>query len=214
MGQTAITFHAGDVSLEGVVGSPDGATGPVPGVVICHPHPLAGGNMNNNLVLAVYQALLDGGFAALRFNFRGVGNSRGSHTRGEREPEDAEAALNALEERADVDGGRLAMMGYSFGSRVLLKNLARYRGVRAFALLSSPLDSLEGPDVAGDGRPKLFVCGDRDRGVASDSFREKVESFGGASEVVLVPGADHFWVGRETEAARHTVRFFQGQLRA
>ena len=50
--------------------------------------------------------------------------------------------------------------------------------------------------------------------MASDSFREKVESFGGASEVVLVPGANHFWVGRETEAARHTVRFFQGQLRA
>ncbi|MQL51043.1 hypothetical protein GFC01_01910 [Desulfofundulus thermobenzoicus] len=47
--------------------------GPFPGVVLCHPHPLYGGNMNNNVILAVSQALTSNGIASLRFNFRGVG---------------------------------------------------------------------------------------------------------------------------------------------
>ena len=98
------------------MGCPDEVPGPLPGVVVCHPHPLGGGNMNNNLVASVYLALIESGFVALRFNFRGVGNSEGSHAQGEKEPEDAEAALDLLKGRADVDADRLGMAGYSFGT--------------------------------------------------------------------------------------------------
>ena len=84
MRQSAVSFKIknklGDLDLEGVVAQPDAGLGPWPGVVMCHPHPLFGGNMDNNVVLAVTSALNDQGFATLRFNFRGVGNSEGEHT--------------------------------------------------------------------------------------------------------------------------------------
>ena len=52
MRQKAVTFQADDLNFEGVVAEPDEAAGPVPGVVICHPGPRNGGNMDNNVVLS------------------------------------------------------------------------------------------------------------------------------------------------------------------
>ena len=212
MQQSTIAFKSGDLTLEGVVGWPEAASGSLPGVVVCHPHPLGGGNMNNNLVLSLYLALVGSGFVALRFNFRGVGNSEGAHTERENEPEDAEAALQTLKDRAGVDGNRLGMVGYSFGTGVILSSLSKYIDAKAFALYSPPLRYLEHPNIDDDTRPKLFVCGDRDHAVDVVSLQEKVESYKQPSECRVVPGADHFWVGHEAEAARHAVRFFAETL--
>ena len=63
MRQSAVSFKAKGLNFEGIVGQPDGDSGPFPAVVICHPHPLFGGNMDNNVVLAVSFALVDQGFA-------------------------------------------------------------------------------------------------------------------------------------------------------
>jgi alpha/beta superfamily hydrolase len=207
MGQMAISFKSGDITLEGVAGYPETSAGPFPGVVICHPHPLGGGNMNNNLVVSVYDALLGMGFAALRFNFRGVGGSQGTHAGGEREPEDAEAALATLGRNQHVDRERLGMAGYSFGTGVILRNLSGYASARSFLLYSPPVRFLEYPGIGEDVRPKLFVCGDRDRSVPVGDLREKLESLPEA-ELRVVTGADHFWDGRESEAAGHAVEFF------
>ena len=168
--------------------------------------------MNNNLVASVFYALVESGFAVLRFNFRGVGNSQGTHAEGEKEPEDAEAALEALRERRDVDGDRLGMAGYSFGTGVILRNLAGYAAAKSFLLYSSPIRFLEHSGIGEDGRPKLFVCGDRDRSVPVESLKEKLESLPAAVEWRIVPGADHFWAGRESEAAGHAVEFFNRTL--
>src|SRR5512143_2352484 len=64
-----VTFHSGELTIEGDLALADGATR---GAVVCHPHPQYGGDMNNNVVLAVSRALHDSGQATLRFNFRGV----------------------------------------------------------------------------------------------------------------------------------------------
>ena len=77
MRQSAVSFEADGLTFEGVVAQPDEGTGPWPGVVICHPHPLHGGNMDNNVVLALALGLAQEGFVTLRFNFRGVGGSQG-----------------------------------------------------------------------------------------------------------------------------------------
>ena len=134
MGEIAVTFQSRELRLEGVLGYPDGASRPLPGVVLCHPGPLSGGNMNNNLVLSVHIALPEQGIVSLRFNFRGVGNSEGVHAQGELEPEDAEAALKVLQDRADVDENPLGMAGYPFWSGVILSSLSRYASAKAFVL--------------------------------------------------------------------------------
>ena len=60
-----VTIPCGDITLEGLLHTPDG-TGPFPGIVVCHPHPQYGGDMYNNVVGALVRAALDSGFAALR----------------------------------------------------------------------------------------------------------------------------------------------------
>ena len=212
MRQRAVSINRGELRLEGVVGCPDEVSGPAPGVVICHPGPAGGGNMNNNLVLSLYFALIDNGFIALRFNFRGVGSSQGIHSQGEKEPEDAAAALELLAASPDVDRDRIGMPGYSFGTGVILCGLSRYKAVKAFVLYSSPVRFLECPGLSEDDRPKQFICGDRDYAVEIASLKEKVASLGHSSECRVVSDVDHFWMGHEAEASRLAVDFFNKTL--
>ena len=72
---------------------------PVAAAVVCHPHPRGGGTMNNNVVYRAAKTLVDGGVAALRFNFRGVGSSTGQYDEGVGEEEDVQAALEFLRSR-------------------------------------------------------------------------------------------------------------------
>ena len=58
MRQSAVSFKAKNLSFEGVVAQPEGDLGPFPGVVVCHPHPLFGGNMDNNVVLSLAYSLV------------------------------------------------------------------------------------------------------------------------------------------------------------
>ena len=206
--ERAVTLGSGDLQLEGILGRPDDATRGLAAVVVCHPHPLHGGNMNNNLVLAVHQELVRNGFVALRFNFRGVGNSQGTHSNGEKEPEDALAALDYLKSLEYVDSRRLGMAGYSFGAGVILGSLAIYGVTKGVVLLGTPIRYLDDPRIQGDSRPKLFVSGDRDHVAPAKELRSKVAALGPLAECRTVPGADHFWAGQETEAARQTVEFF------
>ena len=79
-------------TLEGFLHLPEG-DGPFPGVVVCHPHPQMGGDMNNNVVMGVCYSLFIAGIASLRFNFRGAGRSQGVYDEGRGEMDDALAAL-------------------------------------------------------------------------------------------------------------------------
>src|SRR6185503_20378065 len=82
--------------LEGILRE---ASSAVAAAIVCHPHPKGGGTMNNNVVYRAAKALVDGGVATLRFNFRGVGASTGSHAHGVGEEDDARAALDWLAAR-------------------------------------------------------------------------------------------------------------------
>ena len=93
MKQSHFIFPCNDLSLEGIAHMPQG-NGPFPSVVVCHPHPLYGGDMDNNVVVAVCQALVQRSIVGFRFNFRGVGQSTGRHAQGIGEQQDVEAALS------------------------------------------------------------------------------------------------------------------------
>ena len=85
------------------------------GVVITHPHPLYGGNMDNPVVVETASAFARKGFTTLRFNFRGTGGSTGMYDNGQGEQNDVIAALGFLKERGCKT---LFLAGYSFGSRI------------------------------------------------------------------------------------------------
>src|SRR5256886_8683604 len=100
---------ARDIVLEGRLAVPAGARA---GVVICHPHPLYGGDMDNPVVVRVQEVCAKLGLATLRFNFRGVGGSGGTHGGGLAVADDARIALDVL---AQATGEvPLAIAGHSF----------------------------------------------------------------------------------------------------
>jgi alpha/beta superfamily hydrolase len=164
--------------------------------------------MHNNVVVALCEVLADEGFVALRFNFRGVGRSGRRHGGGIDEREDARAALDFLASRPGVDASRLCLAGYSFGAVVAL-SLGDGR-LKAVAAVSPPLGSETPLAVT---CPTLFVFGERDD-IAPPRDLERIGSdLAAGSRVVVVPGADHFWLGFEDRLAGEVGYFFLERTR-
>lgn len=204
----AISFESGGLRLEGRLGLPSGE-GPVPGVVICHPHPLYGGDMDNALVMGVAAALVGSGFAVLRFNFRGVGASQGEFAQGAGELADALAAVTFLTGSKEVNGSHIGIAGYSFGAGIAALAAAQQQAsLGAVALVSCPPGPLGASKAQGVLAPKLLVCGDRDHIISPEVFSALAQGFRDPKEVHLVPGADHFWRGREDAVGSLLARFF------
>ncbi len=208
----SLTFPCGDLSLEGVLHLPVRQAGvpestPAAAVVVCHPHPQYGGDMENNVVMVACQALVSQGFAALRFNFRGVGASEGAFDQGEGERNDVRAALSYLASLPDVDDERLGLVGYSFGALVAAE--VADSDLRALALVSPPVAHA---DLRVDwGCPALVLGGNQDQNAPASGG---LEAIGGASDVELrvVSGADHFWWGFEEELGEALAGFFERHL--
>src|SRR5260370_37728109 len=93
MKEVPISFRSGELTLEGLIANPGGDA---PAAVVCHPHPMYGGSMFNNVVEAILGALWELGYATLRFKFRGVGWSEGESGGGRGEADDACAAMAVL----------------------------------------------------------------------------------------------------------------------
>ena len=207
----ALTIARNGVSLEAVLHVPE-AQGPVPGVVVCHPHPLYGGDMHNNVVMAIVAGVLDAGAAALRFNFRGVPGSTGTHDKGNGERDDAVAALRAMREDKRVDGSRVGIAGYSFGANVAMAVAAGDSAVPALALVGAPAAGLATPEATGYPHPKLIVAGDRDNALPADQIDALTRAMKGPVEVQVLPGADHFLLGYEGAISKQVQAFFAATL--
>ncbi len=214
MTRTAITIESSGVSLEGRLELPDGASAAArcAAVVVCHPHPLYGGSMDNNVVAAVAGGLLQRGIGALMFNFRGVGRSGGAPGDRDEALADAGAVLAFAAGLEAVDEARIGLAGYSFGSGVAAAAAAS--SIPALALIALPISMAdEGrAALAAYANPLLLLSGSADDGSAEEGLQELAQSTAGPASVEIVPGADHFWWGHEHAIARTAGEFFEGAL--
>lgn len=213
MRQSAVSFQAKGLNFEGIVATPDAARAPVPGIVLCHPHPLFGGNMDNNVIIAVSFALAGQGFATVRFNFRGVGNSEGQHSKGEQEHNEILGAFDLLKAWPGVDGKRLGLAGYSFGTSVILGSADVQKKAQAIALISPPLRAFPDTPLKKSKTPTLIISGDRDKLVQSDELQPNLAAFAHPPQLQIVPGADHYWGGLERQLVGPVTDFFAANLK-
>ena len=202
-----LTFPGGDLTLEGLIHRPVAV--PHPAVVVCHPHPLFGGDMYNSVVVAVCQALVEAGIAALRFNFRGVGRSLGRFGDGVGERADAIAALARLRQIEGVDPARVGIVGYSFGAAVALA--AADDQVAALAAISPPHFAGGVPPLA-ILCPAFLITGDRDDVAPPASLAALAKVLGPRCQLEVVPGADHFWWGYGEKLAQAVAGFLRHSL--
>jgi alpha/beta superfamily hydrolase len=209
--ENRVKFPCGDLILEGLTTVPE-SKGPFPGVVVCHPHPLYGGEMNNNVVIPICQALAQASIASLRFNFRGVGASQGKFAEGIGEREDIVAAISYLSTLEAVDKERIGLCGYSFGGAVSLEVAPADEMVKALALIS-PAVSTYVP-LKQYTKPKLIVCGGADQFVSIISLQRLAEELPPPNDFELVSGADHFWGGYEDKVAARVATFFANAFKS
>ena len=206
-------FPCGELPLEGEWLIPDGE-GPFPAVVVCHPHPPSGGNMNNGVVTAVWQGLAGRSLAAFRFNFRGVGASQGSFADGLGEQEDVRAALDFALASPAIDTGRTGLAGYSFGAMMAFRVALRDERVKALAMVAAPLSDTNWEQLKQYTRPKLYLIGDRDQMMPLERFKQHTTAAADPNPYQLIPGADHYLAGRENEVAGRISAFFTSGLSA
>jgi hypothetical protein len=207
-----VTIPCGDITLEGFLHTPDGdpksrPAAPFPGIVVCHPHPQYGGDMYNNVVGALVRAALESGFAALRFNFRAVGESEGAHSGGQAEPDDVRAAFAFLAAQPEIESGRVALAGYSFGAAMALLASPDVSPT-GLALVSLPTSAGELSPPEGD-FPLLLVSGDRDEYSDTDALTNLAEAAGDRARIEIVPGVDHFWMGSDDRLTETAAAFLR-----
>ena len=182
------------VALEARVHMP---LSPQGGVVVCHPHPLYGGDMDNPVVVRMAEVCGALDLTTLRFNFRGVGRSSGVHGDGLTEPLDVEAGLARLAAVVGTDRP-VALAGYSFGAAVVADVAARHVELAGVALVAPPLARMEPGRFAPLerlGSRLLVVAGTDDEICPADTLGRLADTLPRAT-VHLIEGANHFFFGK------------------
>jgi uncharacterized protein len=163
--------------------------------VVCHPHPLFGGTLTNKVVHTLARTFNDAGMASLRFNFRGVGASAGTHDAGPGEVQDALAAVRYCRERWPQV--HLWLAGFSFGAAVAVRASAAAAPVGVVAVAPA-VDRMDIGAVMPQ-CPWLVVLGDADDVVSPQRMLEWARGLRPQPAIQVLPGAGHYFHGRLPE---------------
>lgn len=170
--------------------------------VVCHPHPLFGGTMDNKVITTLARAMRETGIPTVRFNFRGVGASEGEFDAGAGETADALSIAAWCATR--WPGRKLVVCGFSFGAFVAC-NLAQRAAVAHLVTVAPPVAMFDFSALEAPQCPWLVVQGDADEVVDAQSvidWVEKLRRVNGSRpppRLVVMPGAGHFFHGRLLE---------------
>jgi hypothetical protein len=189
--EEALTVYVPDgPALEarlGPVASPKG------GFVVCHPHPLYGGDMDNPVVIRAAQVAQTAGYASLRFNFRGAGGSEGVHDKGRGEQEDVRAAMAVLATHLPA-GSRVGVMGYSFGAAMAARATRPSAPEAPLGLIAPPLGMYELDFLHASPGRLLLVAGTADSYCPVEALHRLAALT--SAEERIIEGADHFFFGK------------------
>ena len=193
-----IDFEGPVGRLEGILWEPEGP--PRAAAVFCHPHPLGGGTMQNNVVYRAARGLQEAGLAVLRFNFRSVGRSAGEHDGNGAEDGDLSAALDLMAER--YPNLPLWSAGFSFGSRTTCRVAAvEPRIVRivlvALPVLAYPCDMAHQVTQPG----YALMAGEDEYGTLA-ALEERFPELAARLETHEIPGQSHFFPGALPEVTQ------------
>ncbi len=204
--KAAIPGPAG--TLEANVDLPRGPATAV--AIVCHPHPLHGGTMQNKVTHTVARAFARLGAAAVRFNFRGVGESEGAYGEGAGEALDCIAAIEWA--RSEWPERAVYLGGFSFGAAVAI-HVAQPQQVRGLVTVAPPVVRMS-PEFEPPRCRWLLLQGEEDDVVSPAAVRRWAEAQDPVPELRMVAGAGHFFHGQLRTIADAVERFFAADLRS
>lgn len=177
--------------------------------LVLHPHPLYGGTMHNPVVFHCARALHEAGFETLRINFRGVGESTGTHDRGVGEVDDAREALDFLLAQ-QPEAREVIVAGFSFGSAVALRLGCSDDRVHRMIAIACPAGMYDFTFLGRCTKPKLFVHGDRDDLAPLSLLEDALDRISVPdAELRVVHGTGHFFESH-LDALRAEITRFAG----
>jgi uncharacterized protein len=189
--------------LEALLESP--ADKPASGVaLVCHPHPQQGGTMQNKVAHTLAKAFVNCGFRALRFNYRGVGNSEGEYDEARGELDDALAALAYLRQR--WPGETFWIAGFSFGAAIAIRAAVAETPAGLVSVAPAVYRFANNLEVQ-PACPWLIVHGDQDELIPLDETIQWVNSMAAGPELEVFADTGHFFHGKLVQL-RETVTAF------
>ncbi|MEE8118410.1 MAG: alpha/beta fold hydrolase [Gammaproteobacteria bacterium] len=203
--------------IDGAVGKLEALLDPVESLrpryagVVCHPHPLHEGSMHNKVAYMLARSLNQSGIAALRFNFRGVGASAGCYDNGAGEIDDAQKALQWMQEH--YASAKPILTGFSFGAQVSL-NAALHSPVSALVSVAPPVQRFEPSFKPDPICPWLVVQGTEDELVDARQVEEWATGLPSAPTLVIMPDTDHFFHGKLNDLRGVVCSFLDSALEA
>ncbi|MCE9594090.1 MAG: alpha/beta hydrolase [Planctomycetes bacterium] len=178
--------------------------------VVCHPHPLAGGTMHNNVVFRTARGLQRAGFAVLRFDFRGVEGSEGSHDGRGGEDEDARAAVAWLAAR--FPGLAIWGAGFSFGARTMMALAPKEPRLARILLVALPVKSFDCSALTLVPQPTHLVMSGNDEHGSYADLRARFPVLPAHIDAEVIEGVDHFFRGKTPELEARVRRFAEQTL--
>jgi len=173
--------------------------------VVCHPHPLYGGTMDNKVVYMIAKAFNSLNVGTVRFNFRGVGKSSGKFDKGIGETEDLAAIVDWLNKKYTPT--ELYLAGFSFGSYVVLRAF-RDMNISRLLLVAPAIDRFEMAGLALTDIPTLVIQGDEDEIVSPQAVREWLATQTYQPEVVMLPDTGHFFHAKLHQLRDRITKYF------
>lgn len=173
-----------------------GKTPNAPIALILHPHPKAGGNMNNSVTVQLHRVFMKRGFATLSFNFRGIGKSQGEFDSGIGELADAASALDWLQ-MENSQASQCWVAGYQFGAWIGMQLLMRRPETDGFISVSPPTNVYDFSFLAPCPASGLILHGSADAVAAPNEVERVVAKLRTQKGIIidyeLVEGGGHFW---------------------
>ena len=203
-------LHGPAGRIECMLKRPTGGDSPA-AAVVCHPHPLFGGTMHNKVVHAAAEAIVDTGIPVLRFNFRGVGGSGGTHDGGRGEQDDLRSVMDHL--TGLYPRRPLLVAGYSFGAFVVLAVGCRDPRARALIGIGIPINLVGFGFLRECRKPLTLIQGDEDAFGPLPQLMALAALVPGGARVVAVKGAAHNFAGHLDELARRVAEAIPDELR-
>jgi alpha/beta superfamily hydrolase len=191
-------------TLEALLDAPVGDAAGM--AVICHPHPQHGGTMHNKVVHTIARAFARCGYTALRFNFRGTEGSEGAFDNGRGELEDALAAIEWLQNRYHT--GPLWLAGFSFGAAIAIRAAAAVEVDGLITVAPAARRFAAGLTRQPNCR-WLIIQGDEDELVDVEETLDWVNDLEPGPELLVLPGAEHFFHGRLNDVRAAVVAFVE-----
>jgi len=203
-------------SIQFSVGHPNSSKA----MIFTHPYPILGGNMNNPVVVGLFSYFAAHGYTVVRFNFRGVGRSTGSSSwRGNSEKVDVQSVCEYLFQlsnesfksipKEDIPSiEKILIVGYSYGAGIACATVNDFDKIVGYVAISYPF-GVYSLLYFGNGnllnlaksskKQKLFIMGTEDSFTSLNKFEHKFNEISDPKQKEIVPGASHFWSGKEEQ---------------